>query len=99
MGSVVGGAVGGLLGVLLASKLSNQEVAPSEESFKKLDKPPGRKRQLRAPTEQSIETARRGLEDKIAQLNDAIDDVRQQLGNVNGAPKDEGSQRTLSQDS
>ena len=31
-----------------------------------------------------MEVARRGLEDKIAQLNDAIDDVRQQLGTVNG---------------
>jgi hypothetical protein len=43
-----------------------------------------KKRQLRAATEQNMEVARRGLEDKIAQLNDAIDDVRQQLGTVNG---------------
>jgi hypothetical protein len=35
-----------------------------------------------------MEVARRGLEDKIAQLNDAIDDVRQQLGTVNGTPKE-----------
>jgi hypothetical protein len=33
-----------------------------------------------------IEAARRGLEDKIAQLNEAIDDVRQKLGGVNGTP-------------
>jgi hypothetical protein len=31
-----------------------------------------------------METARLGLEDKISQLNQAIDDVRQQLGSVNG---------------
>jgi prefoldin subunit 5 len=31
-----------------------------------------------------METARRSLEDKIAQLNATIDEVRQQLGNVNG---------------
>lgn len=31
-----------------------------------------------------MEMARRSLEDKIAQLNATIDEVRQQLGNVNG---------------
>jgi gas vesicle protein len=95
-GTVVGGAVGGILGVLLASKLPKQEPA-TEESFK-LNKPSGRKRQMKPPTEQSIEAARRGLEDKIAQLNEAIDDVRQQLGNVNGNAKEEGT-RTIAQDS
>jgi prefoldin subunit 5 len=33
-------------------------------------------------TEQSIEAARQGLEQKIAQLNEAIDDVRQQISQV-----------------
>ena len=33
--------------------------------------------------EDHMETARLSLEDKIAQLNQAIDDVRQQLGTVN----------------
>ena len=33
-------------------------------------------------SEESIELARHGLEDKIAQLNLAIDDVTQQLGSV-----------------
>ena len=42
-------------------------------------------------TEQSIEVARRSLEDKIAQLNDAIDGVRQQLGHVNGRAIDRES--------
>ncbi|WP_260378321.1 hypothetical protein [Limnospira platensis] len=31
-----------------------------------------------------METARLNLEDKISQLNQAIDDVRHQLGGVNG---------------
>jgi hypothetical protein len=35
-------------------------------------------------TEEGMEAARLGLEAKIAQLNDAIDDVRQQLGYING---------------
>ena len=35
-------------------------------------------------TEDSIEAARLGLEAKIAQLNEAIDDVRQELGGING---------------
>jgi hypothetical protein len=34
--------------------------------------------------EESIEAARLALEDKIAQLNAAIDEVRQQLGGING---------------
>ena len=40
-------------------------------------------KQTKFTTEESVETARHSLEDKIAQLNLAIDDVRQQLGNVN----------------
>jgi gas vesicle protein len=90
-GTVVGGVVGGILGVLIASKLTNAESSTTSEPFSKLEGKPnrGRRGQLKAPTEQSIETARRGLEDKIAQLNDAIDDVRQQLGGVNGTPRDE----------
>lgn len=78
-GALFGGVVGGILGTLLASNRS-QEALPSGENASDKDK----KRMLKAPTEQSIEAARRGLEDKIAQLNDAIDDVREQLGNVNG---------------
>ena len=80
-GALFGGIVGGILGTLLASNRS-QEALPSEEALNK-----NKKRALKPPTEQSIEAARRGLEDKIAQLNDAIDDVREQLGNVNGRPQ------------
>ncbi|TVQ24667.1 MAG: hypothetical protein EA367_01400 [Leptolyngbya sp. DLM2.Bin15] len=82
LGSILGGAVGGVLGVVVASRLSSNE-ADEKNNFKPLDDK-GRKRRLAAPTEESIEMARRGLEDKIAQLNDAIDDVRQQLSNVDG---------------
>lgn len=82
LGTLVGGITGGVLGVVVASKLANRETA--EQSFRpREDK--GRKQKFSPTTEQGIESARRGLEDKIAQLNDAIDDVRQQLSSVNGS--------------
>ena len=75
-GVVVGGLFGGVLGVLTASKLSNNA---QEEPLLKPKKPV-----KKIGSEESIEDARRSLEDKIAQLNMAIDDVRQQLSEVNG---------------
>jgi hypothetical protein len=79
LGAVMGGAVGGVIGVLAASRLSQAETSDAKAEAK-----PAKKRQMKAAPEQNMEVARRGLEDKIAQLNDAIDDVRQQLGTVNG---------------
>jgi gas vesicle protein len=98
-GTVVGGVIGGILGVVVASKLSNSDPTPADESFPKLDakEAKSKKGQLKASTEQSMEVARRGLEDKIAQLNEAIDDVRQRLGAVNGASK-EATERTPTRD-
>jgi len=84
-GALLGGVVGGLFGALLASRLPN-----ASEEFSLENNSAGaklgrrRKRQLRAATELNIEEARQGLEAKIAQLNEAIDEVRQQLSNVNG---------------
>ncbi|HEY9698850.1 MAG TPA: hypothetical protein V6D10_16415 [Trichocoleus sp.] len=102
LGTVVGGMVGGIVGALAASRLTQAELPESEANFSKLEnKPEGKvikRRQLKAPTEQTIETARRGLEDKIAQLNDAIDDVRQQLGAVNGTAKERSGERAISPD-
>jgi hypothetical protein len=86
LGTIVGGVVGGVLGALLVSQ--RQEEMSEESLLKKAGapdlKPKGKKRPLRGSSEQNIELARRSLEDKIAQLNDAIDDVRQQLSSVNG---------------
>lgn len=79
LGTVMGGAVGGVIGVLAASRLSQ-----AEPKLEGAEAKPVKKRQVKAAPEQNMEVARRGLEDKIAQLNDAIDDVRQQLGTVNG---------------
>lgn len=94
LGTVVGGVVGGIVGVLVTSRLSQPGTSDGESSISKLDNAErrGKKRQLKASTEQNMEVARRGLEDKIAQLNEAIDDVRQQLGTVNGAGGEGGEQ-------
>ena len=92
LGTIVGGVVGGIAGVLVSSRLSQAE-ALDPEGQKRIDSKTNKRRSLKAPTEQTIEVARRGLEDKIAQLNDAIDDVRQQLGAVNGNVAIESSDR------
>ena len=75
LGTVVGGVVGGLLGTVLANRNERQALKPEES---RLQNP----REISFSNEESIEIARHGLEDKIAQLNLAIDDVRQQLGTV-----------------
>jgi hypothetical protein len=85
LGAIVGGVVGWIFGVALATAKPTTPIATDGEP--KVARP--RRRPLRVPTEtpvteQSMEVARQGLEDRIAQLNDAIDDVRQQLGSVNG---------------
>ena len=89
LGAIVGGIVGGIVGSVVTSQRLAQE---SEETQKKPELQAKPKRRMRASTEQNIELARRGLEDKIAQLNEAIDDVRQQLGNVNGRANPPGSE-------
>ncbi len=78
IGATLGSMIGGVLGVVLASRMSN------ENSTNQLLE--GKKSQNKSPQQEAenIEMARLSLEDKIAQLNQAIDDVRQQLGSVNG---------------
>ncbi len=100
LGAIVGGVVGSIVGVVLASRSAGADPEPtllqSERADDKNGKP--KKRPLRAATGQNIEVARRSLEDKIAQLNDAIDDVRQQLNTVNGNPSETAPIDTLSED-
>jgi outer membrane lipoprotein SlyB len=75
-GAIVGGFVGGAIGAAVGSrrgKGSERENLLGTRKGEALD------------SEESIEMARRTLEDKIAQLNLAIDDVRQQLGAVNSS--------------
>lgn len=85
VGALVGGLVGGVIGALAASKRDSddeQDNSLINSSLSNTKTGKSRKNQLKA--EESIEVARRSLENKIAQLNTAIDDVRQQLGTVQG---------------
>ena len=86
-GFIAGAAVGGLVGAVLGAVLSRRAAEalltdPSEaKAFQIRQK---KASQLEA---EGMEVARLSLEDKIAQLNQAIDDVRLQLGDVNGNVK------------
>lgn len=81
LGAIVGGTIGGILGAVLAAKISQPE---SLDGVKLAEGKPekSKKSHLMPSTPQEIEAARRALEVKIAQLNDAIDDVRLQLSTV-----------------
>ncbi|HEY9845639.1 MAG TPA: hypothetical protein V6D03_05520 [Candidatus Caenarcaniphilales bacterium] len=83
-GAFCGSVVGGILGALLASKIPPGDDQASINGNVMEGSVIRRKRQLNAAAELNIEGARQSLEGKIAQLNDAIDDVRRQLNNVNG---------------
>lgn len=99
-GTIVGGIVGSVIGALLAAQNANYEATGElpEKRNSKSDSNRLKRRQLKAAySDQSIETARRSLEDKIAQLNETIDEVRLTLGQVNGNQPD--NERSLSQDS
>lgn len=97
LGAIVGGVVGGIIGAALTSQRLAEE---GEEGTKPelADARAKSKRRMRASAEQNIELARRSLEDKIAQLNDAIDDVRQQLGNVNGRAIEQDREGSMRED-
>jgi TolA-binding protein len=89
LGTVFGSIVGGVLGAVVASRVLNPQseepLLSESQTDQRLSSKPKR-RSLKASNGQAdMEMARRSLEDKIAQLNDAIDDVHQQLGRVNGA--------------
>lgn len=95
LGAVLGGIAGGVLGTILANRVMESE----EDTFgsdraslpdpKATGKPVAGKRPLRVANPDSLEisaeSARKSLEDKISQLNDAIDDVRDQLKRVDSS--------------
>ena len=82
VGSIIGGIVGGFLGASLVNYRDKQNEKEQNKPLSEGEEP------VKFTTEESIEVARHRLEDKIAQLNLAIDDVRQQLETVNGNPAD-----------
>jgi gas vesicle protein len=96
-GALFGALVGGIVGVLVTGQKDNegqeQEQSFLNSSLSKARAIKGRRSQIKA--EESIEAARHSLEDKIAQLNTAIDDVRQQLGTVNGNATEVNRERAL----
>lgn len=88
-GTIVGSVLGGAIGALLVSQRLNEPIEGNQPrknaNLSNGNSGKKRRRQLQSATsEQTIEIARRNLEDKIAQLNDTIDEVRLTLGQVNG---------------
>lgn len=103
-GAFVGSVFGGVIGALIASR-RDSELLPEEEtqqtdSQAEAKKIAAKRRQMKASETESvsIETARRSLEDKIAQLNATIDEVRKQLGNVNGGSPQTIGDRSFTKD-
>jgi hypothetical protein len=97
-GAIFGGVVGGVLGAVIASRRDEELLEDgkdllngSGESKKVSSK---RRQMIHADDEnQEMELARRSLEDKIAQLNATIDEVRKHLGDVNGSPSQSSGDR------
>ncbi len=89
-GTLVGSIVGGLVGALVASQRASVSAADDvttrpNPGLTEAKNSKGKRRPLKASSsDASIEAARRSLEDKIAQLNETIDEVRLTLGDVNG---------------
>jgi gas vesicle protein len=103
-GVFVGGVVGGIIGAVIASRRDAQLEEEETELTDNSGEPKkviAKRRQMPASAGENMEmeTARRSLEDKIAQLNATIDDVRKQLGNVNGGISQPNNERSLSKES
>ena len=104
-GAILGGLAGGVVGAMLVAKPHDGADDEDEEEDLETEAAPvvksSRRRPLRiapATTEQNMDLARRSLEDKIASLNDAIDDVRQQLRLVNANPSGGQSYRSTGEE-
>ncbi len=104
-GAIFGSVVGGVLGTLIASRrdpelAAEQEHQTNNNSMEAKKASVSKRRQMKASESEGVEmeTARRSLEDKIAQLNATIDEVRQQLGNVNGSSGQEINERSSLRD-
>lgn len=80
LGALLGGLVGGVAGVLAVNRMSRED---SEASLSQLSDEISQNL-ADMSNDERMEVARRGLEDKISELNAAIEEVRQQLGSTNG---------------
>lgn len=89
-GLIVGAALGGLVGALVGATLASR---PDEDEALEGGKGRRRLRGLRSRGD-NLESARQGLEGRIAQLNEAIDDVRSQLGTPMPMESDNGGDRS-----
>jgi hypothetical protein len=82
LGTIVGGVVGGIVGATIATKRANR----LEDELESIELPSegSEKRPLkssrRSRTADRMEIARRSLDDKISDLNNAIDAVRSSVG-------------------
>ncbi len=106
LGAIFGSVVGGILGAVVASR-GESELDPEQQerqippdSTLEAKKASWRRRQIKASEAEGMEMemARRSLEDKIAQLNATIDEVRQQLGNVNNNSSQGINERPLTKE-
>ncbi len=82
VGALLGGLVGSVAGVLAANRISRTD-SEDTASFNQLSDNI-RQNLSDMSSDERMEIARRGLEDKISELNAAIEEVRQQLGSTNG---------------
>lgn len=81
VGSLVGGIVGGIVGAALISRSTEDDKSGDDGD---LFRAPAA---IDASDAESLATdARRSLEEKIAQIDRAIEDVRQRLGGERGTP-------------
>lgn len=102
LGAVLGGLLGGLIGANLAARYGEASGERSLEGEGEgdadrpgQDLPVSRRRRFRdrglgdrlnGSSPEGIDVARRNLEAKIAQLNEVIDEVRQQLEETHSTP-------------
>ncbi|MDM9385519.1 hypothetical protein QUB80_33225 [Chlorogloeopsis sp. ULAP01] len=103
LGAIFGSVIGGVVGAVVASRTDSELSAEEERQI--TTEPETRKASLKRRSMKALEidgmemeTARRSLEDKIAQLNATIDEVRQQLGNVNSNSNQGSHEKPLTKD-
>jgi gas vesicle protein len=94
LGTLVGGVVGGVVGATIATQRANRIDAEREGG--RFVGENGEKRPLKSSRRRTfdrMELARRSLDDKISDLNNAIDSVRSSIGHVPGEEIDESIDR------